>query len=81
MSNVKIQSICGTSDVSCFIRKQQKNFAAHVVRMEMDRSTKKLMFNDDTNHRTGRLTPTLIEQVLKNENSTLDNFINRSLKF
>ena len=80
-SNDKIHSICGTSDVSTFIRLQQRNYAGHVVRMAMDRSTKQLMFNDDRYHRTGRLTPSLIDQVVRNENCTIDEFVNRSLKY
>ena len=36
-----------TEDVSTFIRKQQKNYAGHVVRMPVDRGIKQLMFNSD----------------------------------
>ena len=38
------------------------------------------MFNDDQYHRVGRVTPSLLEQVVRNNNSTIDNFINNSMK-
>ena len=47
LSNDKIHSICCTSDVSNFVREQQRNYASHVVRMPIERCAKQLMFNDD----------------------------------
>ena len=48
--------------------------------MPIERCEKQLMFNDDKYHRIGRVTPFLLEEVLKFNNSTIDNFINNSLK-
>ena len=67
-----------TEDVSTFIRKQQKNYAGHVVRMPVDRGIKQLMFNSDKYHRSGR--PSLLEQVLPDNNLTIERFINLSMK-
>ena len=81
LSNDKIHNICGTSNVSNFIKNQQKSYASHVVRMPKERSTKQLMFNDDKYHRVGRAIPSLLEQVLKNDESSMDMFINNSMKY
>ena len=80
ISNEKLHNICNTEDVSIFIRKQQKNYAGHVVRMPVDRSIKQLMFNCDKYHRIGRTTPSLLEQVLSDNNLTVERFINLSMK-
>ena len=40
LSNDKIHNICGTSNVSNFIKNQQKSYASHVVRMPLEHSTK-----------------------------------------
>ena len=72
LNNKKVLSICGTSDVSIFIRLQQKNYAAHVIRIDMERCIKQLMLNDDKYHKVGRTTPFLLVQVLRSENYTMD---------
>ena len=80
LDNDKLHAICRTSDVSYFIRKQQKSYAGHVVRMPIERYAKQLMFNDDRYHRVGRSTPSLLEQVINHNNYTIDSFINISMK-
>ena len=75
----KVDAICCKSDVSNFIRKQQKDYAGHVVRMPIERCEKQLIFSDDKYHRTGRVTFYPLEQVLKFNNSTIDNFMNNSM--
>ena len=82
LDNEKVHAICYISDVSNFIWKQQNDYASHVIRMSIEHLEKKLMFNDDKYHRTSnrRVTPSLLEQVLKFNNSTIDNFINNSMK-
>ena len=80
INNVKLHAICRTEDVSCFIRKQQMSYAGHVIRMKNDRGTKQLMFNCDKYHRVGRVTPSLLEQVLSNSNQTIESFINKNMK-
>ena len=78
LNNKKVHTICCTSDVSNSIRKQM-DYTGHVVRMAIERCEKQLMFNDKY-HRIGRVTPSLLEQVPKFNNSTIDNFINNSMK-
>lgn len=80
MTNNAIHALCKTDDVSEFVTKQQKNYAAHVVRMSCERSVKKLLFNDDKCGRPGRMHKTLLEQVLDKSNSTLDAFCNSAMQ-
>ena len=56
LNNEKVHAICFTSEVSNFIRKQQKDYAGYVVRMPIERCEKQLMLNDDKHNRTGRVT-------------------------
>ena len=72
IDNEKLHHICHTEDVSLFIRKQQKNY--------VDRGIKQLMFNSDKYHRIRRTTPSLLEQVLPDNNLTVERFINFSMK-
>ena len=44
-SNEKVYAICSISDVSNFTRKQQKEYAGHVVRMPIERCDKQVTFN------------------------------------
>ena len=67
-TNAKIHQICGTKDVSIFIKGQQCNYAGHLVRMNVDRAVKQLMFNDDKCSKAGRSVPTLLDQVVSNNN-------------
>ena len=80
LNNEEVHAICRASYVSNFIRKQQKDYAVLVVRMPIERCEKQPMFNDDKYHRIGRATPSLLEQVLKLNNSTINNYISTSLK-
>ena len=79
ISNKNLHSICGTSDVSEFIKQQQANYTAHVIRMSNERSLKHLMFNEDVYTKRGRPYKTLIEQVLHDKNMSLDEFCRRSI--
>ena len=60
--------------------KTAKDYAGHVIRIRIERCEKQLIFNNDKYHRIGRVTPSLLQQVLKFNNSTIDNLINNSLK-
>ena len=75
-NNAKIHQICGTKNVNEFIKEQQCNYVGHLVRMNMGRSVKKLTFNDDKYRKTGRPVPNLLEQVVSNNNVTVDAFCN-----
>jgi len=48
--------------------------------MPVERCVKQLMFNDDKYRKVGRPTPTLLEQVLKDNNCSIDVFVNSCMK-
>ena len=66
ISNVRLHELCGTSDLSSFIKCQQRNYAMHVIRMPFGRNVKSLLFNDDKYVLRGRPAKTLIDQVTQN---------------
>ena len=77
----KVRAICCISDFSNFVRKLQKHYAGDVVEMSIERCEKQLMFNDDKYHNIRRVAPSLLEQVLNFNDSTIDDFINNSPKW
>ena len=79
ITNARLHTICGTSDLSEFVRKQQRNYCEHVIRMPLHGSLKKLLFNEDKNIKRGRQSKTLVELVLEHDNITLDSLCNRAL--
>ena len=79
ISNARLHEICGTSDLSSFIKSQQRNYAMHVIRMPWERSVKSLMFNDDRYMLRGRPSKTLIDQVTQNEHVSMDQLCNLAL--
>ena len=78
-SNARLHEICGTSDLSSFIKSQQRNYAMHVIKMPWERSVKSLMFNDDRDMLRGRPSKKLIDQVTQNEHVSMDQLCNLAL--
>ena len=74
INNNQLHSICGTSDVNVFVKQQQRNYAAHIVRMKFGRLSKLLLFNDDKYSKRGRSCLNLLDQVIGNENCTMESF-------
>ena len=79
INNAKLHNLCGTEDVSYFIKRQQSNYAAHLIRTSSDRNAKRLMFNNDKNRKAGRPITSLLEQAAENRNMTIDAFCNYAL--
>ena len=80
INNEKLHSLCGTSDVSIFVKKQQMNYCQHLIRMPHNRIPKLLLFNEDKYTKKGRPSKSLLEQVIENESLTLDRLCNNSIK-
>ena len=76
ISNAQLHRIRGTSDVSYFIRSQQHHYASHV---SLDRSLKKLIFNDDHYIRRGRPIRSMLEQVIDIRNTTVNQYCSLAL--
>ena len=79
ITNIKLHKLCGTTDLNHFIREQQCNYAAHVVRTASNRAVKKLMFNSDRYTKVGRTTTTLLEQAAECRNVSIDGFCNEAM--
>ena len=80
IDNEQLHEICGTKDVSVFIKNQQQKFMAHIVRMDAQRNLKLLTFNDDKYAKRGRPAKSLLEQVTENLNTSVDAFCTMALK-
>ena len=80
IDNNRLHSLCGTSDVNVYIKQQQRNYVAHVIRMSHDRSSKMLAFNNDKYTKRGRNSKSLLDQVIENENCSLDEFYNMAIR-
>ena len=80
LNNKSLHLLCGTNDVSIFVKKQQRNYAEHLIRMSQSRTPKLLLFNDDKSKRRGRPSKSLLEQVLDNELLSLDQLCNCAMK-
>ena len=65
--------------MSLFIKQQQENYAAYLIRTDWSRATKKLLFNDDRYKKTGRSVPSLLDQVVRNGNTTVEAFCNHAM--
>ena len=79
ISNEQLHTICGTQDLSTFIKSQQSNYLSHVIRMSCERSTKQLLFNSDKCTKRGRPIKTLLEQVTSNQNISISEFCSLAL--
>ena len=79
ITNEQLHILCGTHEISEFIKQQQSSYTAHVIRMSNERSLKQLMFNDDTYRKRGRPIKTLLEQVICDKNVSIDRFCTSSL--
>ena len=53
LSNEKLLEMAKTEDIQFFIKRQQRNFAAHIVRKKNASTSKRLMFNNDRIYKTG----------------------------
>lgn len=80
INNEQLHSICGTTDLNVFLKNQQKNFIAHIIRMGANRDVKKLTFNDDKYTKKGKPVKSLLQQVVDDNNVTVDTFCNMAMK-
>lgn len=63
ISNKKLHQICRTEDISNFIKQQQANYLAHIIRKENNTATKRLTFECNTNTKRGQKRTTLLSNV------------------
>ena len=80
ITNTELHRICATSDVSDFVKDQQQKYVSHVIRMDSGRNVKRLTFNDDKFTKKGRPVKSLLDLVVEEQNTTVANFCNSSMK-
>ena len=68
-TNIDIQRMAKVESLESFVKKQQRNYIAHIIRKENSSLVKRLLFNNNFSHRQGPQT-TILSSVLKNENAT-----------
>ena len=73
-----ILRIAKAEDVSKFVKRQQRNYTAHLARTSNSNPTKQLMFNDDKYRKPGNHAPELLQQSVKNSGVSRDEFLNRA---
>ena len=73
LTNSDIIKKCETEDIHAFMARQQRNFAAHIIRGDDRRITKRLLFNNDVTRKPGR-SNTLYKTVIENERKTPNEF-------
>ena len=78
LTNQDILSRCKTENLHAFIGRIQRNYMAHVVRMEDTRIVKRVLFNDDDRKKRGTMITTY-GTVIKNENTTPESFNKNAL--
>jgi hypothetical protein len=64
LSNRDLLEKCRTEDIHDFVSRQQRNFVAHVTRLDNERLAKQVMFNGNDARRPGRRT-TLYGKVIE----------------
>ena len=62
------------------VKLQQRNYMAHILRMDIGRSSKMLTFNDNAYSKKGRQMKSLLENVANDSNMTVDGFCNYAQK-
>ena len=80
LSNDDILRICHTEDIPTFVARQQSSYLGHLARQSNSCLTKRLLFNDDRHTRVGRPIETLEDKVMKNEQTSKDQFYKVALQ-
>ena len=73
-----ILKITKAEELSSFVKRQQRNYAAHLARTSNTRPTKQLMFNVDKYRKPGNHAPELLQQVVKHSGVTSAEFLNQA---
>lgn len=77
LTNENIRHQCNTEDIEVFIRRQQRNYLAHIIRHEDTSIAKRLTYNDDK-RRPGRYI-TMEKMVLEHDQAGREEFARRAM--
>ena len=78
-SNSSLYKLCGTDQISIFIKYAQTKYLAQLVRQPDTAITKQLLFNSDKYTKRGNPGPTLLSQVIKNQDVKSAEFFSKSM--
>ena len=78
LTNADILQKCKTKSMQQYTARLQQTFVAHIIRGGNDRTTKRLLFNNDVNKKQGP-SITLYKSVIRNQSTTTDEFNKNSL--
>ena len=79
MKNDDLIRVSKTITLVTYVRRQQRNYLAHIVRRDDRSITKRLMFNCSSARKPGPQI-TLLSSVIQNENCTVDDFIANAIE-
>ena len=79
ITNDHLFRICGTSNLSDFIKNQQRKFLTHKFRIDLNKNVKKLTFNSDKYTKRGRPAKTLLDILTGDLNTSVDAFCTMAL--
>jgi len=77
LTNENIRHQCNTEDIEVFIRRQQRNYLAHIIRQEDTSIVKRLTYNGDK-RRPGRYI-TMERMVLEHDQAGREEFARRAM--
>ena len=78
LSNEDLLKIAKSEGIAEYVKRQQRNYAAHIIRKDNSSTSKRLMFNDNRIRKTGPKT-TLLKSAIDNTNETRESFIKKAL--
>ena len=78
LSNDNLLKIAKSEGLEVFVRRQQRNYAAHIIRKENESTSKRLMFNANPIRKTGpRMT--LLKTAIESANESQRDFIRKGM--
>ena len=77
-TNNQVYELCRTTPLYEYVSIQQRSYLAHIIRQDDDTTAKKLLFDIEARHASGR-SITLLQMVMENENCTKVNLIYRAM--
>ena len=80
ITNSQLHQICKTTDLSDFIKTQQKKYLAHIIRRPNNALIKQITFSNKKQKKKGLPSQTLYTTVLKSEMTDIARFARNSFE-
>ena len=79
LSNNDLLNKCKTESIMEFVKRQQRNYVAHIIRKDDTSISKRLLFNNNHTRKPGRKV-SLYKSVIESEQFTREEFNTRAIK-